>query len=292
MWGVMRTKVPPNVPRLCALAALLAATTLRGETWNFDTAGQLSNDFYAGSQGAVGSQTASGGLNNSGWVETSILPGGRGFQVTDQTFSGTTEAFSMSIYFQWRSNSLFAGEGLQLGIGRSTDSQTVFSPVGGGSSLIAPTSTQALSVGIGPRTTANDVRLYVSSMINGTNANLNQPGSPVTTLAPGNWYFMEVNFSLLASSNGFQYGVGLFNSSSAGVVSGGSLLSWTNAATNAGLTAGDLHAYFGTRNAEQVGIVGVDDFYVSAIPEPSTALLAIFGLAGALWFVRHRRARS
>lgn len=284
----MKTPVRAHLSGICALVALIAITPAHSQLWDFNTPGQLADDFYAGSQGAVGSQTASGGLNNSGWVETDMLAGGRGFEVTDQTFSGMTEAFTMSLYFQWQTNTLFSGEGLQLGIGRSTDSEVPFSPVGGSTGLIAPTSTQALSVGIGPRTSANDVRIYVSSMVNGTNTNLNQPLSPVATLTDGNWYFLEVNFSLLGTDDGFQYTVELFNSSNAGIVSGGSLLSYTNSAINAGLTAGDLNAYFGTRNADQVGITGVDNFYVSAIPEPSVAVLSLLGLVGLA--LRRRRA--
>lgn len=285
---LMKTFVRPHLSGICALVALFAVSPAHSQIWDFNTPGQLAADFYAGSQGAVGTQAASGGLNNSGWVENGIIAGGRGFEVVDQAFSGLTSDLTMSIYFQWQTNTIFAAESLQLGLGRSTNPDVSFSPVGGNTGLNAPVSTQALSVGIGPRTVANDVRIYVSTMTDGSTTNLNQPGSPVATLADGNWYFLEVNFSLLGSNDGFAYTVELFNSSNTGVVSGSSLLSYSSSFVNAGLTAGDLNAYFGSRNAGQYGITGVDNFYVSAIPEPSVAVLSLLGLVGLA--LRRRRA--
>lgn len=271
------------------LLIFCAAPAHSQQLYDFNTSGQLTNDFYAGiHQGGAGTQSASGGLSDSGWVPSLVIAGGRGAEVTKSTFSSQTTNFTLSIYLQWQANSLTSGESLQLGFGRTTDNST-FSPIGGNSGATTNTTTQFLSVGIGPRTQTNDVRIYVSTMADGTLANLNQPGNPVTTLTDGNWYYLQVDFSLLGATNGFGYNVALFNSSSSGVVSGTNLLSWSNSFTNANLSSGDLQAYFLTRNSGQAGITGVDNFYASAIPEPSN--LAIFGLLGAAMVVLIRGLR-
>lgn len=276
------------------LLLLVAPPAQSQQLYDFNSSGQLTNNFYAGiHQGGVGTQSGSGGLSDSGWVPSSIGPGSRGAEVTDATFSGQTNAITLSIYFQWTANSLFTGESLQLGVGRTTDSST-FSPYGGNSGATTNTTTQSLSVGIGPRTQANDVRIYASTMENGTNANLTQPASPVATLTASNWYYLQVDLSLLGATNGFGYKVELYNSSSNGVVSGGSLLSWSNGFTNAALSDGQLNAYFLTRNSAQAGIAGVDNFYVSAIPEPSTSHIVLVGLLGIglVAILRRSRRRS
>lgn len=276
----------PKSSLALALACLLScwgipvATVSAQATFDFNTAGQLNDNFYPGTQGAVGPQVVSGGLDNSGWVSNTIIAGGRGFAVTDASFPVSASPITLSIYFKWQTNTLFLGEALQLGVGRSTDPDTAFSPLGGNAGSLGPASLQLLQVGIGPRTVADQVRIYGSSIVNGTNTNFNQPASPTVTLVDGNWYYLEVGFSLLPTEDGLAFSVNLNNANSSGVV-GSNLLSWSSQQINSALVDGDLQAFFGTRNAAQVGISGVDNFSVSAIPEPSSLAL-VAGLGGVL----------
>ncbi len=298
----MKTKTINTVPPLtqskrllCLLfpLTLLAASTASAQVlYDFNTPNQLADNFYPGVQfGGFGNQVASGGLNDSGRVNGPTTA--RGFQITNQTFSALTPEITMSIYFQFGTTvSPFVGETLWLGIGRDSDSEKTFDPVAGSNNTqIGSATGQSLQVGVGPRDNTDLVRIYFASVVDGTNFIYNAPGSPTAALTTGNWYYLEVNYTLLAEENGYSFSVGLYDSTSTGIVSETSLLSHSASIVNPNLADGELHAFFGGRHAPSAGAVAVDNFAVSSIiPEPSTYALIGGILAFGLAFWHRRRA--
>lgn len=284
----------PSKRLLCLLfpLTLLAASTASAQVlYDFNTPNQLADNFYPGVEfGNFGNQVESGGLNDSGRVDNTIT-GARGFLITNQTFSALTPEITLSAYFQFGGiPSSFTGETLWLGIGRDSDPEKIFDPVGGNSVALGSPTGQSLQVGIGPRTSENLVRIYYASVVDGVNGNLNAPGSPTTELTIGNWYYLEVNYTLLAEENGYSFSVGLYDSTSTGIVSETSLLSHTASIVNPNLADGELHAFFGGRYGPSAGATAVDNFAVSSIiPEPSTYALVGGALALGLAFWHRRR---
>lgn len=288
-----------RMPARLALAALalLSALSLSAQiTYDFNTPGQLDGSFSSTSflkpnvgTNGVGAQAATGGLGNSGWVANTLVGGDRGYEVVDQTFSGATESFFLSAYFKYESATATAGEALMLGIGRSSDVGVPFTPVGGNTEAIGPASGQSIQVGIRQNPAENQVRAYASTVINGSNANLSF--GTTATLEAGNWYFMQVNFSLLAGGSGYDVSVDLYNSSDMGVLGTSLFEGQTTSLTAPLVVAGDVHAFFGVRGQPNTsGITGVDNFTVSAlapVPEPATVALAC--AAGCVGAVALRR---
>lgn len=275
----------------CVQTLILAPDAHTQVVYDFNTPGQLASAFYsAPTQGGMGSQANSGGLSDSGWVPNGS--GARGFEVTEATFSPLTSAFSLSIYFKFGGTlEPYVGETAWIGIGRSSDPNVTFDPRGGGTGFLGPESSQMLIAGVGPRTDGNSVRIYYATMVDGVNTNLNQPGSPTASLTIGNWYYLQVDFDLLGTEDGYDFTIELFNSSESGIVSGSALLSHTASAINADLTGGDVHALFGGRNGAAAGALGFDNFAVSAIPEPSVHALAL-GLCVAMGLLFRKRRRG
>ena len=282
---------------LTALAFFAMATSfaMAQVVYDFNTAGQLSDNFgynvpsTPANHTNVGPQSLAGGLTNSGWVPNGVTAPRWGFEVADQAFGGATN-FTLSIYFQWQTRTDSTSttyQSLLLGVGRSSDTNA-FSPVGGNAGALGPASGQLLQIGIGGIANAPDtVRIIAASVVDGTNANINRSGS--ATLTNGNWYFLQVDFSLLGSTNGYNAAAKLYDSSSAGVVGGLLLSDNSGNITNVNLLGGDIQAYFGMRAPTYAGITGVDNFYVSTIPEPSTIALLLAGALCALVFRKKLR---
>lgn len=280
----------PSKRLLCLLfpLTLLAASTASAQIlYDFNTPNQLADNFYPGTQfGSFGTQVSSGGLNDSGRVDNTIT-GARGFLITNQTFSALTPEVTLSAYFQFGGTSgSFSGETLWLGVGRDSDSEKTFDPVAGNSGPLGSPTGQSLQVGIGPRTSENVVRVQYAWITDGvlTNSSL----TPTATLTVGNWYYLEVNYTLSAEEDGYSFTVGLYDSTSTGIVSETSLLSHSASIVNPNLADGELHAFFGGRNGTFAGAVAVDNFAVSAIPEPSTYAFigGILALGVAFWYRR------
>lgn len=279
-----------------ALAAISTSLATAQLTYDFNTPGQLNDNFGYNvpssppSMTNAGTQSPTGGLTNSGWVTNSVKAPAWGFEVADQAFSGATN-ITLSIYFQWQSHDILASsyQGLFLGVGRSSDTNA-FSPVGGSSGTnLGPPSGQLLHMGIATvPNTANGVRFYTASIIDGYNVNATPSGT--ATLTDGNWYYLQVDFSLLGTGDGYNAVAKLYDSSNTGII-GSLLLSNTSGnITNVNLLGGDIQAYFGMRAPTYGGVKGVDDFYISTIPEPSTLILCLIGLLGVLGYRKRKQA--
>lgn len=285
-------------PWLASLAFAAVATSVATAqvVYDFNTAGQLDDDFgynipsSPANHFKMGSQVAAGGLTNSGWVSNSLIGSGWGFAVADQAFSGATN-FTLSIYFQWQTrtgSTETSYQSLLLGVGRSSDTNA-FSPVGGNSGALGPASGQLLQIGIGGIANAPDtVRVIASSVVDGNNTNFTPSAN--TTLTNGNWYYLQVDFSLLGTGDGYNAVASLYGSSDTGAIGSLLLTNTSGNITNTNLLSGDVQAYFGTRGPAFSGITGVDNFYVSTIPEPSTLVLCIAGLLGVLGYRRRKQA--
>jgi len=281
---------------ILVFAAMATFPATAQMVYDFNTAGQLDGNFgynvpsTPASHTNVGPQALTGGLTNSGWVPNALTAPRWGFEVADQAFANTTN-FTLSIYFQWQTradSTNTAYQSLLLGVGRSSDTNA-FSPVGGNAGALGPASGQLLQIGIGGIANAPDtVRIIASSVVDGTNANINRSGN--AALTNGGWYFLQVDFSLLGTSDGYNAAAKLYDSTAAGVI-GSLLLSDTSGnITNTNLLGGDLQAYFGMRAPTYAGITGVDDFYVSTIPEPTTVALLLAGAVCILIFRKKLRA--
>ncbi len=277
------------------LAAMATSAAMAQVIYDFNTAGQLDDNFgynipsTPASHTNVGPQAPTGGLTNSGWVPNGLSAPQWGFEVADQAFSGATN-FTLSIYFQWQTrtgstNSSY--QSLLLGVGRSSDTNA-FSPVGGNSGALGSASGQLLQIGIGGIANAPDtVKIIAASVVDGTNSNINTTGTAVLT--NGNWYYLQVDFSLLGTSDGYNAVASLYDSSNAGVIGSLLLTNTSGNITNTNLLAGDIQAYFGMRAPTYAGITGVDDFHVSTIPEPSTIALLLVGTLCAMVFRKKLR---
>ncbi len=290
---IPRRYAVPLIRGTIAAAAFLCIHSVHAQLYDFNTPGQLEDDFTHIGGGTTSTiywlQQNSGGLNNSGWITTDQGTGSnvRYSEILHQSFDPGSEAFTLSLYFQWQTNSLLLGDLLQVGIGRSTDSQVPFTPTSTASS------SQRLQLGLGGITDKpNQVRFYGSNLVNGVNSNFNPPSAtgPTATLIADQWYFLKLDFAPTSENDGYTVTLSLFESGNTGAV-GDSLMSWSTTQINANLLAGDVQAYITSRNGPWSGIVGIDNFYVSPIPEPSVAWLAGPALL-ALGLLRRRKTSS
>ncbi|HWL51124.1 MAG TPA: hypothetical protein VNQ90_01720 [Chthoniobacteraceae bacterium] len=284
----------------CGVVAAFAALTpapAQAQLYDFNTPGQLVDDFTRvpdSGNTLYWTQQATGGLNNSGWIVTNTGSGSnaRYSEILDQGFAAGATPFTLSLHFKWQPNTLFVGDLLEIGIGRSTDPQAPFTPVSPGSGGPYPAAWQELQLGLGGvRDSANvgipnTVRFYGSVLVDGVLTNFNPPssGGPTATLVDGGWYFLKLDFAPTAAEDGYIVSLSLSQSSNTGVVSDDPLMTWTTTQINPKLLEGDLQFYLTGRNAPWSGIVGIDNIHVSPIPEPSVAwlaggaLLALFAL--------------
>jgi len=251
---------------------LATSPSAQAQIFDFNTAGQLEHDFYS-TGGTAWSQAAAGGLNNSGWAITGSGNAAHAAEVLDQTFAGDVDSFTLSIYFQWKTlTQTTPGTSLYLGFGTNTNEGSLFTPQTGGGSA----GTETLQFGINSvaaSPTNQTVRLYGYSVVNGVGT-VFTGATTEEGLVDQQWYHLSGVVTRNANGNGYQLNLALSKSNAMGSI-GETMASYSSPVDgfiNPALVAGDVHAYFITgSNVQTRGIAGVDDFRVTAIPEPSVA---------------------
>ena len=133
-----------------------------------------------------------------------------------------------------------------------------------------------------------DGKLEFETIVAGTA--VNSAATATATLTAGNWYFLTATFTVNAATNEFSGNASLFNSDSNGVV-GTELLNTSSTTLSNSALWGDSAAFAGFRAVGQTsstnGVNLVDNFSVTATPEPASTLLLLSG--GMLLAFRRRR---
>lgn len=281
----------PILHHLLATATLFAfsLTPSQAVLIDFNDSSDLNTFFNAtGNAGAFEvPATNTIGLNNSGSIRPNTSFSVTGARVFNEGFSGTTNEFQMSIYFNFDNptSSASFGSGFYMGIGPSA----TYSPSLGNT---APNGDHIL-VGFQPRTTTGGssgspitkYALFIQEKENG--AVLLPAFSTLTSdLVQGNWYYLEMQFTY--DVDGYDLNAQLFDAASDGTV-GSALAGGALSATDMDvpvLSGGDVYAFIGNSDGTGRGFAAFDNFAV--VPEPTSAAL----LLGALGLGAWRRRRS
>lgn len=217
--------------------------------------------------------TATGGVNNTGYLATSSNTQSALFDQSNTWTVGQT--YTMSVYFKARvtATSVPAGGTIRLGIG--DDNAATLS---GG---------EYVSATIVSGATGDSSRLALISRQSGTNTT---SGVDLGVLTDNNWYEYTAAFTKNATSGTIDATLTLFSWGADGVT-GGSQVGTSSTLAATGLTNlyGSTGVYFGiggASNGSANGVRGFDNFTV--VPEPSSSML-MFGGVGAMLFVRRRR---
>jgi hypothetical protein len=113
--------------------------------------------------------------------------------------------------------------------------------------------------------------------------------SAKVALTIGGWYFFES--TIVRTGNDYAIESSVFASDSSGTTIGSAVITNSYTITNADLVAsGDVYGYISSQNGWRRGIDRVDDFSITAIPEPST-YTSLLGFL-ALLVVGFRRFKS
>lgn len=267
---------------LAALTILFSSSAVAQATYDFNTPGQLSNNFtIVDDTFNHWSQATDGGINNTGRVQL-LTPSSNNQDssglITNQKFDDTSN-FSMTTLFEHRDAS--AGYSFMMGVVPSTTS-----------TFDVGSTTGVVQLGVGLRvsssSTATDSVVSLASYNNDTASTI---GSTSTTLDFGSWYELDLDFSRSGST--WTIGMAL---QEVDVNTGNTIGSVLNnfvpsiTLTNSAIsTGGDLHGILALSNAPNFrNIESLDNVTFSAIPEPSSAALW-GGLAVLIAMVSSRR---
>ncbi len=130
------------------------------------------------------------------------------------------------------------------------------------------------------------LRLYQQNTQVGSN-------SAAFTLTSGNWYELETRFSLTNATTAATLGVYLYDRGTDGTAARSlvqSVSATSVAIGNSGFSNPTFYTSFGGGNNSGSPIAAFDNFSVTAIPEPSSALLLGLGLASLAYIRRRRKA--
>lgn len=255
------------------LSLLLGTGTLSAQLYDFNHPGSLTNDFHGAGGGWT--ESPSGGIGDTGQIITTnsttatSLVLKEGFQISNG------ESATLSINFQWQTPSSGNGTLFILGIGPSED----YAPWTGGAGNTGNTSDQQLSVGLARVVSSSGIRLITSSVADGNNTN--NFSSTLGEPASGTWMYLSATYTRNASNLTITSTLYMADPLTGSPVDH-AILTDTRTYSNSALADGSLYAFFATNSQiETRGLVGIDNFYVSAIPEPSTwaiMLAPIFSL--------------
>lgn len=280
----------PILKKFFAAATLLAvSTTSHAVLIDFNDGSDLDTFFNAtGSTGAfVVPAPNNVGLSNSGSVASSTFFA-TGARVFTDGFLGTTEDFSISIYFKFDNPTADAGfgAGFYMGFGPSATYSPSLGNTGAGDNHFL--------IGFQPRTTTGGTSgnpitkyaLFLQEKNEGTVTN-----SSFTTLTSdlveGNWYYFDMQFTY--DVDGYDINAQLFDSALDGTVGSalaGGAVSGTDLLNPVLSDGSDVYAFFGGSGASSRGFENFDNF--ALVPEPTSAALLISSLALCAW----RRRRS
>lgn len=261
------------------------------QLYDFNQASQLGTDVYTSSSSFVWNHETTGGIHDSGWLETSTSNASsfRHSVMTSSTFSGATQNFELGIYFKWVGTATTSGDLLVLGVGQVSDnSETFEAKFGSNGSQVTLVPYQQFYAGIaGTSTNDHTVRFTSSFMVDGYNTN-SSPSTPNAELVAGNWYYLGQEWELNEDGDGFEMSMSLHNASGDGTI-GSLLIDTSRTGVNAKLVDGQLHAFFMGRSSPYSGVSGVDNFVASAIPEAGVGVMLLLGLGLGLGTAGRRR---
>lgn len=277
-----------------AAVALLAAAPAHATLFQFNEAGELTDNFrITGTTGVQPAQPLTGGLSNSGWVQTSTATGssGRASIVTQATAGKAQSAFTLSVYFQWSETALNVGDLFALGFGKADTG--AFVPAAGASETSTPGIDQ-FHIGLGVGTISSQLRVRVVGSYTQADTLYNFTSGSSTSasalLEEGNWYYLEVDFARNLAETGYDANLRLVNSDADGVL-GSNVLSYEYSVVNPDLFSGDVQAYLIHRAAYYGGATGFDNFNVGfePIPEPAGLSMVLLGAAFLGWKLRKEK---
>lgn len=259
----MRSSSTINIIIACLLSAAPAYSAF---IVDFNTPGDLENNFSTLQTVGLATESPTGGLLNSGRMNLSTLSASQVWTL-DQSFSGDLASWSVSLFLQ--------GQYLTF-LGVTSDP----TPLSVGGLAGATPSLARAQMGMG------------SGSLNGGTLGFRNSEANVATVAvvnsttvvggiPSGWLHYSLTVDYLGSN---EYELrAMINQADANGTIGGNLADITSTVTNASL-ASDPSVYM-MIGLGQTG-TSIDNFSTTAIPEPSVALL---GSLTCLGLVRRRR---
>lgn len=245
-----------------------------GALVDFNTAGQLASDFTVNNSGGVLSQSATGGVGDSGSVVTT---------------GDSTATYKVSP-FSWASGPLEVSVMVRKADATANNRVAVVGFVGADNMSFFNTGTNAfISVRLDTvqSTPVDLANINIQSRGGGAlNTTGNQLGTNLS-LVDGNWYKLTATFTKLSAANTFEIGVTVQDFGSTGLGLVGSVASLTTTYTHA--TAGEVHGltnvYAAFRGTLPGGGPRLDNFTAVVVPEPAAVAL----LAPAVSLLLRRR---
>ncbi len=247
---------------------------------DFNTTGDLATNFTQNTNGTGGtfSQSASGGISNSGSVALSSGDG------TTAVYTGGGSSFDLassspvtiSLYFRVNATSTGSFIATQLGLVTSTT---------GDLRLASPY--EALRVYTTSTAGTYQLLLLTQSTTGGTVTSAQQGSN--FSLATGNWYQLTATFTSISATQ-LSVSGSIVDFGATGTTIGATITSFSGVnVTNAAL-AGDSSVYGAFRGNNASGISNYDNF--SIVPEPSTCSMVAAGFLGLIYFRRKIRRAS
>jgi hypothetical protein len=279
---------------LVVLGASLVTTQAQSFTVNFDTTGDLANNFNIyqntsppvtnAATGSPYSQSLAGGVGGSGFVSiaapgTGITPDSTAiYKNTSFDFSTAGDALSISAYVNIIAPTETGNRLLHLGFANSSTSG-----LNGNAGL------SFMGFRLNPTAVGSTVFAPQWQTKTASGSTVNTSGGGNLTLTAGDWYEVSVTFANLGGGNiggsGFVEDFGA-NGLTPGASSSISPITLTSADI-----ASDSSVWAAFRAFQADGDGGLDNFSASVVPEPSTTVLVGLGLGTLLLVGTRQRNR-
>lgn len=257
--------------------------------YTFDSAGELASDFTT--TGTALSQSASGGINNTGALQYSTGDANGMSTVLGERLPvsfASDFALTQSTFFKTSTRTQFGRnnrQAIQLGL---TEATTTTYSAGGLVDVTALSGglfVENYNLGGTGNPTSMRIEFWGSTSLPNNNFSVTNLDVDIPLDA---WYFLSVDYIYSSSSDEWTLDWTLNEATSAGVVGLELASTSSGAAENPFGANPDIHGYVGTFSAERTNVALLDNISLVTVPEPTTAALIFGGVSLLVW---RRRAQ-